>query len=149
MGARDTHARRVVELHAPAAAHTLGHNHIGPEHILLGLYDEGEGIAARILVEFGVDRARVVEAIEARGEPGTGQAPAAFTPTAWVALTNSATEAIKLGHNYVGTEHFLLSLLSGSSVGGLAAEILQTTGLTYEATMASVVRRLSGYVQKP
>ena len=63
--------------------------------------------------------------------------------------TNSATEALKLGHNYVGTEHYLLSLLSGASVGGLAAEVLQTAGVTYEATMARVVQMLSGYMQKP
>jgi hypothetical protein len=143
-------ARRVVELHAPAAAVELGHNFVGTEHILLGLYDEAGGIAAKILVEFGVTRDQVVAAIKEQAPPSPdadGGTP--FTPKAWVALTNSATEALKLGHNYVGTEHYLLSLLSAASVGGLAAEVLQTAGVTYEATMARVVQMLSGYMQKP
>ena len=143
-------ARRVVEVHAPAAALELGHNYVGSEHLLLGLYGEPEGIAAKILVEFGMTRERVVAAISENAPPSPnadGAVP--FTPVAWVALTNSATEAIKLGHNYVGTEHFLLSLLSGTGVGGLAAEILQTGGVTYEAAVARVVQMLSGYMKKP
>jgi ATP-dependent Clp protease ATP-binding subunit ClpA len=138
-------ARRVIEQHTPAAAAELGHNYIGTEHLLLGFYGEPEGLAARILVGFGLDRAGVVRAITARVEPGaTGTS--GFTPRAWAAIQSCTREALMMGHNYVGTEHQLLALLGG--VGGLAPEILEAANIKYDNVKGEVVKILSGYVAK-
>ena len=59
-------ARRLVQEHAPAAAASLGHGWIGTEHLLLGFYAEPEALAPRILLEFGLDRDRVIAGIGAR-----------------------------------------------------------------------------------
>ena len=114
-------ARRLVQEHAPAAAASLGHGWIGTEHLLLGFYAEPEALAPRILLGFGLDRDRVLAGIGARIDNAfSGRGP--LTPRAWAALASATREAVMLGHNYVGTEHQLLALLSG--VGGVAAEIL-------------------------
>jgi ATP-dependent Clp protease ATP-binding subunit ClpA len=138
-------ARRVIEQHTPAAAAELGHNYIGTEHLLLGFYGEPEGLAARIIVGFGLDRERVVRAINARVEPGATALPG-YTPRAWAAIQSCTREALMMGHNYVGTEHQLLALLGG--VGGFAAEILDEANIEYNKVKAEVVKILSGYVAK-
>ncbi|MDH4037965.1 MAG: ATP-dependent Clp protease ATP-binding subunit, partial [Candidatus Krumholzibacteria bacterium] len=55
-------AKRVLEL-AIEEARLLGHNYVGTEHLLLGLIREGEGVAAQVLAELGVDRKRVREEV--------------------------------------------------------------------------------------
>ena len=122
-------AKRLVQEHAPAAAESLGHSWIGTEHLLLGFYAEPEALAPRVLVDFGLDREQVVAGIEARVDAAwSGRGP--LTPRAWAALASSTREAVMLGHNYVGTEHQLLALLSG--VGGVAAEILEAANITHD-----------------
>jgi ATP-dependent Clp protease ATP-binding subunit ClpA len=131
-------ARRLVEVHAPAAAEELGHDWIGTEHLLLGFYAEPEALAPKILAGFGLDRARALAGVRARARseaPGIGP----LTPRAWAAIATSTREAVQLGHNYVGTEHQLLALLS---VGGTAAEILAEAGITRDAAREKVITML-------
>ena len=106
-------ARRVVVL-AQEEARILSHNYIGTEHILLGLLREGEGVAAKALESLGLRLEAVrqqVEEIIGKGQQApSGHIP--FTPRAKKVLELSLREALQLGHDYIGTEHILLGLLS-------------------------------------
>ena len=124
-------ARRVVVL-AQEEARGLNHNYIGSEHLLLGLLEPG-GIAAQALIRFEMTAAGTREEIKARvnvgSEPPKGRIP--FTPRAKKVLELGLREALKLSHNYIGTEHILLGLIqeaeaeSGTREGpGAAAQIL-------------------------
>src|SRR5690606_19248314 len=104
-------ARRVVVL-AQEEAKSLNHNYIGTEHILLGLIQEGDGVAAKALGELGISldavREQVIDIIGQGQQPPAGHIP--FTPRARKVLEYSLREALQLGHNYIGTEHMLLGL---------------------------------------
>jgi ATP-dependent Clp protease ATP-binding subunit ClpC len=107
-------ARQAVVL-AQEEARTLKHDHVGPEHVLLGLLREHDGIAARTLVSFDITLERVrgeVVRIVGVGQRDVmpGQMP--FTPDAKRVLEVALHEARALGHNYIGTEHLLLALLT-------------------------------------
>jgi ATP-dependent Clp protease ATP-binding subunit ClpA len=116
--------KKVIEFAGAEAAH-MGHPHVGPEHILLGLIDEGEGIASGIIESLGLRleavRARVLELLSAAGTPP----PAGYTPPrrgyhpavfdrfsnrAKRALALAQDEAARMGHNYIGPEHLLLGI---------------------------------------
>jgi ATP-dependent Clp protease ATP-binding subunit ClpA len=134
-------ARRVVVL-AQDEARALGHQHIGTEHLLLGLLREEDGLGARVLVSLGIgiDAVRLrVEMIAGRGEeaPG-GQIP--FTPRAKKVLELSLREALALGHNYIGTEHVLLGLARERD--GVAAQVLSDAGIFPEQIRDEVRRAL-------
>jgi ATP-dependent Clp protease ATP-binding subunit ClpA len=104
-------ARRAIVL-AQDEARDLGHPLIRPEHLALGL-TKTEGLAGQALEEFGITyadtRARVV-AIMPAGEALAGER-LPFTPEAKKALELSLREALRIKHNYIGTEHLLLGLL--------------------------------------
>lgn len=105
-------ARRVVVL-AQEESRLLDHAYIGPEHVLLGLLAEGEGIGARSLNDLGLtlDGARrIITSRTGRGS-GAPEGHIPFTPAAKKALEWSLREALQLGHNYIGTEHVLLGLV--------------------------------------
>jgi len=105
-------ARQTVVL-AQTEARMLNHHYVGPEHILLGILREGDGVAVKALVSLGIDlqviRERIV-GLTGRGEVApSGRIP--FTPPAKHALEGSLREALHLGDNYIGTEHILLGIL--------------------------------------
>ena len=118
-------ARRVV-VYAKEEALLLDHDHIGTEHILLGLLRDDTETAVQILTAFGVDlrAARAeVEAIAGRGtQAPIGDIP--FTARAKKVLELSLREALQLGHNYIGSEHILLGLIREGEGEG-SAEILK------------------------
>jgi ATP-dependent Clp protease ATP-binding subunit ClpC len=135
-------ARRVV-VWAQEEARSFNHNYIGTEHLLLGLIREADGIGAKALAAAGVDAEMVREELDRRvgrgSSPPTGHIP--FTPRAKQVLELSLREGLKLGHNYIGTEHILLGLISEGQ--GVAAQILLTRvdgGL--EKVQALVVEQL-------
>ena len=105
-------ARRAVDA-AAVAARDLGHNFVGSEHLLLGLFAQPEGLAARALTEAGIDReaveAKVLEMVPRGDEPLLDNP--LYTPRASMALQGALGEALRLGHNYIGTEHILLGLI--------------------------------------
>ena len=108
-------ARRVLVI-AQEEARTLEHSFIRPEHLLLGLV-RGEGLASTALREAGVRyavlRERFVEAVAPTPNAGRlDKVP--FSPQAKKTLELSFREALKLGHNYIGTEHLLLGVLRGA-----------------------------------
>ncbi len=105
-------ARRVLVI-AQEEARTLEHPFIRPEHLLLGLA-RGEGVASTALNEAGVRyaviRERFIEAVSPMPNAGRlDKIP--FSPQAKKTLELSLREALKLGHNYIGTEHLLLGVL--------------------------------------
>ncbi len=136
-------ARRVVVL-AQDEARELGHGFVGPEHLLLGLLAEGEGIAALALESLGIslEEARDrVEEIAGRGQDApTGHIP--FTPPAKQVLERALREALQLGHHYIGTEHLLLSLLAEGD--DIAAQVLAGRGASYAQVRERVLALLTG-----
>jgi ATP-dependent Clp protease ATP-binding subunit ClpC len=134
-------ARKVVVL-AQEEARGLGHNYIGTEHLLLGLCAEGTGVGAVVLEDAGLSppmlRADVQRIIgEVSGAP-QGQIP--FTPRAKKVLELALREALKLSHNYIGTEHILLGIVTEGE--GVAAQILVSHDLGPEEVRARVLEKL-------
>jgi hypothetical protein len=122
-------ARRAVVL-AADEARLLGHNHIGTEHILLGILSEGGGIAADALTSLGI----TLEAARAQVAASAGPGPAApehipFTTRAKRSLELALREALQLNYDYIGTEHILLGLIhddkatSAATLTGLGADL--------------------------
>jgi ATP-dependent Clp protease ATP-binding subunit ClpC len=140
-------ARRVVVL-AQEEARMLNHNYIGTEHILLGLIHEGEGVAAKALESLGISldavREQVQEIIGQGQQAPSGHIP--FTPRAKKVLELSLREALRLGHNYIGTEHILLGLIREGE--GVAAQVLVKLGADLNRVRQQVIQLLSGYQGK-
>jgi hypothetical protein len=125
------------------AARGLGHPFVGTEHVLLGLFPPG-GIAATLLAESGLTEQAVAEAVAAHtSRAAAGPAEPPFTPRAAEVFGGALSEAIALGHNYIGTEHLVLALFRDEE--GVAARILTDAGATYEGYRARVVEILSGF----
>jgi ATP-dependent Clp protease ATP-binding subunit ClpA len=136
-------ARRVVVL-AQEEARLLNHDFIGTEHLLLGLIDEGEGVAAQALGALGVRldavRAKVEEVVGQGESTPSGHIP--FTPRAKKVLELSLREALQFGHKYIGTEHLLLGLLREGE--GVAATVLVGLGADLESVRQKVIELLAG-----
>jgi ATP-dependent Clp protease ATP-binding subunit ClpA len=116
-------ARHAIVL-AQEEARRLQHNHIGTEHILLGLIGEPEGVAARVLQQFGLSLPAAQEEVARRVPPSKRATPShiPFTPRSKRVLERSLREAIGLGHTYIGTEHILLGVIGDPE--GVGAQIL-------------------------
>ena len=137
-------ARRVVVL-AQHEARTLDHASIGTEHILLGLIDEGQGVATTALTSMGIsleDMRQAVQDTIGRGAqpPESGHIP--FTPQAKKVLELSLRESMQLGHEYIGTEHILLALIRE---GGGAAQLLAEAGVDLDRARQQVIELLYGH----
>jgi ATP-dependent Clp protease ATP-binding subunit ClpC len=136
--------RKVMYLAREEAAR-LQHDYIGTEHLLLGLIREGEGIAANVLSNLGLDLDVIRQAVESMvASPGgtltIGEIP--FTPKAKRVLELSIDEARQLGHNYVGTEHLLLGLIREGE--GVAARVLLELGVDRKKVREETLRLLGG-----
>jgi len=135
-------ARKVLTL-AQEEAQRFNHNYIGTEHILLGLVREGEGVAAKVLANLGVELTKVRSAVEfiiGRGER-TVRGEIGLTPRAKRVIELAVDEARRLNHNYIGTEHLLLGLLREGE--GVAAGVLESLGVSLEKVRAETVRILN------
>ncbi len=135
-------ARRVIVL-AQMEARRLEHSHIGTEHLLLGLIAEEDGVAARVLADFGIDlgtaRQRVVEIMgEGPGLVEGSEIP--FTPRAKKVMELSLREALALGNNHIGTEHILLGLLREGD--GVGAQILMASGGDLDTVREKVIEQV-------
>ena len=115
-------ARRVLML-AQQEAIRLGHDYIGTEHLLLGLLHEGEGVASRALTSLNINLERIRRQVEETIGRGDGTSrDISYTPRAKKVIELSVEEALRLGHQYVGTEHILLGLIREGE--GVAAQVL-------------------------
>ena len=134
-------SRRVLVL-AQEEARLLNHNHIGTEHLLLGLIHEGEGVAATALWHMDITldavREKVEETIGLSGVPPMGSPP--FTPRAKKVLELSYRESLERGHNYIGTEHLLLGLIREGD--GVGAQVLVDLGAGLDETRETVLALL-------
>lgn len=98
------------------SAQELGHTYVGTEHILLGLLKEGSGVAFTVLDDLNVSAQDIEQLIEEK--IGTGSQTVLtkddFTPRSKRVLQSAVIQASRIGHNYVGTEHLLIALISES-----------------------------------
>jgi len=136
--------KRVVQL-AHREALALGHDVIGTEHLLLGLVAEGEGVAAQVLRNSGMELSDVrsrVEAAVGKGHPREKPLDLPLSPRAKRVLDLAMREARNMGVNYVGTEHILLGLLAEGE--GVAAQVLTAMGLEIQNVRDEVAATLSG-----
>jgi ATP-dependent Clp protease ATP-binding subunit ClpC len=136
--------RKVIYLAREEAAR-LQHDYIGTEHLLLGVIREGEGIAATVLNNLGLDLERIRQEVEnmvsaAGGTMTIGEIP--FTPRAKRVLELAVEEARSLGHNYVGTEHLLLGLIREGE--GVAAKVLLELGVDRKRVREETLKLLGG-----
>ncbi|HEY7126058.1 MAG TPA: ATP-dependent Clp protease ATP-binding subunit [Ktedonobacterales bacterium] len=135
-------ARKVLSL-AQEEAQRFNHNYIGTEHLLLGLVREGEGVAAKVLSNLGVELNKVRSAVEfiigrgdriVLGEIG-------LTPRAKKVIELAVDEARRLNHHYIGTEHLLLGLVREGE--GIAAGVLESLGVNLEKVRTQTIQVLS------
>ena len=139
-------ARKSIAL-ANQEAYRLGHDHVGTEHLLLGMVKERSGLAAVVLHEFHVDLTMVRQQVEQLGHGPSGN-PANLPPPMKLQQTErckrvlnyAIEEASALGHNYVGTEHLLLGLLREPE--GTAARVLAKLSLKLDDVRAAVLNLL-------
>jgi len=132
-------ARKVMGL-ARQEAQRLNHEYIGTEHILLGLVQEGSGVAANVLKNLDIDLKKIRQEVEKIVKTGPsmvtmGQLP--FTPRAKKVLELALEEASNLGHNYIGTEHILLGLIKEQD--GKAAHVLQNLTVKLDTVREEVL----------
>ena len=132
-------AKKVMNL-ARQEAQRFNHEYLGTEHILLGLVQEGSGVAANVLKNMGIDLSKIRTEVEKIVKTGPsmvtmGQLP--FTPRAKKVLELSMEEAGNLGHNYIGTEHLLLGLIKENE--GIAAQVLINLGVKLEDVREEVL----------
>jgi ATP-dependent Clp protease ATP-binding subunit ClpC len=137
-------ARRVMQL-ANAQAQRFGHEYIGTEHILLGLVQEGSGVAANVLKNLDIDLHKIRSELEQIIRPTTGEPQATtgrlpHTPRAKKVIDYAIEEARGLNHNYVGSEHLLLGLLREGE--GIAAQVLTSLGLKLEVAQEEILNLL-------
>ncbi|MGB7606288.1 MAG: ATP-dependent Clp protease ATP-binding subunit [Lutisporaceae bacterium] len=140
---RFTEKAQKVMILAQEEAIRLNHNYIGTEHILLGLLGESEGIAAQVLKNKGI----TLEAVRNNIEELLGKAQEkaskilGYTPRTKTVLEYSLSEALNLGHNYIGTEHLLLALLREGD--GIAAQLLKAMGLSLEDVAQEILQHMN------
>ena len=135
-------ARRVLTL-AQEEAQRFNHNYIGTEHLLLGLVREGDGVAAKVLSNLGVELGKVRSAVEfiiGRGDRAV-LGEIGLTPRAKKVIELAVDEARRLNHHYIGTEHLLLGLVREGE--GIAAGVLESLGVNLERVRAETTRILS------
>ncbi|WP_033437806.1 Clp protease N-terminal domain-containing protein [Saccharothrix sp. NRRL B-16314] len=138
-------ARRVVVL---ARHHARFSEHIGTEHLLLGLLDESGGLAAKTIARLeaseGTTRLAVLNALD--GTVRQRPEPQPFTTRCKKALELAVRASLRHGHTFVGPEHLLLGLLAEG--GGTAAKALDDTGVTREAAEAYIVKEIDDAIRR-
>jgi hypothetical protein len=137
---RFTQRARSVVMAAQEEARAAGNDHICPEHLVLGLLSEPGSIAAKVIVEEGVPLETVRQTVAAALPPAAGPVPALipFDQQAREVLELTFRQALRMGHNYVGTEHILLALLELEDSTG----VLTGLGLDRARVEASIIEVL-------
>ncbi len=135
-------ARKVLSL-AQEEAQRFNHNYIGTEHLLLGLVREGDGVAAKVLSNLGVELNKVrsaVEAIIGRGDRIV-LGEIGLTPRSKKVLELAVDEARRLNHHYIGTEHLLLGMVREGE--GIAAGVLESLGVSLDKVRIQTIQVLN------
>ena len=124
-------------------AEQLGHTYIGSEHLLIGLLEEGTGVAATVLTERGIQAQQIADLLKKTvgyGTP-TNLTPNDFTPRSKRIIELAMGEARRLSHNYVGTEHILLAIISDPE--SYAVRFLSQLGAKPADILADISRALN------
>ena len=125
-------AREALSL-AVSVAESLNHGYVGTEHLLIGLLQEGNGVAAKVLEENGVEESRVIDLVSQLIAPNPTLQTAdknAYTPRARRVIENSYREAVRFKAHQIGTEHILISILRESDC--VASRLLNTIGVNVQ-----------------
>lgn len=134
-----TKARTAINL-AVQAAERLGHGYVGTEHLLIGLLEEGSGVASRVLEENGVKEDKVLNLISQLIAPDQAvrlQEDGGYTPGARRVLENSYREAVRFKANLIGTEHVLISIIRDNDC--VASRLLNTIGVSVQKLYIDVL----------
>ena len=118
---------------AVGMAESLNHGYVGTEHLLIGLLQEGTGVAARVLEENGVEESKVGELVSQLISPNTSvqmAENAAYTPRARRVIENSYREAVRFKAAQIGTEHILIAILREGDC--VASRLLNTMGISVQ-----------------
>ncbi|MFF4909831.1 Clp protease N-terminal domain-containing protein [Streptomyces sp. NPDC001260] len=139
-------ARNVV-MSAHNEAKAAPHTEVAPAHLVLGLLAEPEGLGAKAIAAQGVTLDSVREAATAALPPAAEAAPelVPYASDAKKVLELTFREALRLGHNYIGTEHILLALLEFENGTG----VLSGLGIGKTAVEAELAKALEKYLQAP
>ncbi|MGW5619251.1 Clp protease N-terminal domain-containing protein [Streptomyces olivaceus] len=142
---RYTPRARNAVMAAHNAAKTAGNAEGLPEHLVLGLITEREGLSAKAIADQGVSPDAIREAATAALPPAAAEVPelVPYGPAAKKVLELTFREALRLGHHYIGTEHLLLALLEHEHGEG----VLSGLGLDKEAAERYVTEALAQFVQ--
>ena len=134
-------AQRVLSC-AQEAALELGHDYVGTEHVLIGLIKVKNGVAAKALNELGLSAETIIEDVEEHIGRGNKKASSVYmTPRVKHVLELAVEVANHMNHNYVGTEHILLGLLSDG--GGVAVGLLRNHNIR-ASDIVEVIRDILG-----
>jgi hypothetical protein len=141
---RFTPRARNVVMASQEEARASGNAEIGPEHLVLGLLAEPEALAARVMADLGVTPEALRETVAAALPPRVEQVPdlIPYDARGKKALELTFREALRLGHNYIGTEHILLALLEQEDGAG----VLTSLGLEKAAVEADLAAALAAAV---
>ena len=135
-------AQRVLSF-AQEAALELGHDYVGTEHVLIGLIKVKNGVAAKALNELGLSAETIIEDVEEHIGRGNKKASSVYmTPRVKHVLELAVEVANHMNHNYVGTEHILLGLLSDG--GGVAVGILRNHNIRAN-DIVDTIRTILGF----
>jgi Clp amino terminal domain, pathogenicity island component len=142
---RFTPRARAVLRGAADQARTLQSGYIGTEHLLLALFEPADGPAAQVLTEAGITRADCEKRLwlhhPRQGSPSTtGQLPS--TPQMVEVLRSAVEEALRLGHNYIGTQDLLLALFSDPH--DPAAKALTSLGASADDMRNRFIEKFAG-----
>jgi hypothetical protein len=139
---RFTDRARNVVMASQNEARAAGNAAIRPEHLVLGLLNEPTAIAAKSIVAQGISLDTVRQAVTATLPPATTTLPdlLPYDARAKAALELTFQEALRLGHNYVGTEHILLALLELDGEAGVLAGL----GVNKASAEAEITRAVAG-----
>jgi ATP-dependent Clp protease ATP-binding subunit ClpA len=135
-------ARNVVVV-AQNKAHSAGNNEITPGHLLLALFAEPDGLAAKALAKQNIDAVAAAETVTLPPKVDDVPALIPFNSSAKKALELTFREALRLGHNFIGTEHILLALLEVEDGHGP----LQRLGVSKDAVERDVLTMLAAIVK--
>ena len=125
-------AREAIGL-AVDAAESLGHNYVGTEHLLIGLLQEGTGVAARVLDECGVKVEKVMELVNqliTQNQTVSTAEQNTYTPRARKVIENSYREAVRFKAPLIGTEHILIAIIRENDC--VASRLLNTMGISIQ-----------------
>ena len=137
--ARFTPRARTAVVAAQTAARAAGNTEITPEHLILGLLADTDSLAAALLRAHGAEPEQIRAAVTLPASTGQELDLVPFSGPAKKVLELTFREALRLGHNYIGTEHILLALLESEDGDGP----LHGSGVDKEVVTASLIKMLA------